>query len=371
MDKKETREIAESWMSSPENNPSAPSYTNLIQSKAISLARYKFTPAEKRILTHEIHICQKFLAGRQLKGDLYKDPRVRVEKSIWDDLFVEMPLSELGATPENHTQVVAALNSLNDKKMQVWHDEDWASVRLVEMPRIYRGIAKFAIHEQLVKSFLDFSKGYNQYYLEVSLSLNSTHAMRLYELVSGNNGMAELVFTVEHLRELLAVAPEQYEKTGDFAKCVIGRAKKELDEKSPWSFNYLCLTEDKKVAKRGNKIKYIKLLPLYRADKDDPSRINKKAQLSDKALLFLDSDLRRWLLDNGWSRKEIENNRETWLDFVKTFPDSYDSFCRIKWQRAQELAAAAEEMGNHEYSAKGWFINALKGRMRDLQEGRI
>lgn len=351
---------------------STPKYTNLIQSKQITLSKYKLNAAERRILTHEIHICQKFLAGKKLHGDLYLDPKIRADKSIWGDLLVEMPLSALGATDDNRSEVKAALKNLRNKTIEIEDGEDWALVGLVEMPRIVRGIARFAIHEQLVKAFLNFSGGYNQYYLETSLSLNSVYAMRLYEIISNNGGVSELVFSIDHLRELFGIGEDKYTNTADFIKRVILRSKQELDDKSPWSFDFLSLTADYKEAKRGSKIKFVKFLPKYRAEKDDPRIAEKNMHsISDKALLFLNTSLRNWLLNNGWSRKEIENNRELWLEFTKVFPQGYEDFARIKWQRAQELAAAAEEMGNYEFSAKGWFINAIKGRLQDIKEGKI
>lgn len=62
----------------------APKFTNIIQSKQLTLSRYKLNATERRILTHEIHICQKFLAGKKLHGDLYQDPKIRADKSIWE-----------------------------------------------------------------------------------------------------------------------------------------------------------------------------------------------------------------------------------------------------------------------------------------------
>lgn len=350
----------------------APKFTNIIQSKQLTLSRYKLNATERRILTHEIHICQKFLAGKKLHGDLYQDPKIRADKSIWGDLFVEMPLSALGATDDNRSEVKNALKNLRNKTIEIVDGEDWALVGLIEMPRIVRGVARFAINEQLVKAFLNFSEGYNQYYLETSLSLSSVYAMRFYEIISNNEGISELIFSVDYLRELFDTKEEKYTNTADFVKRVILRSKQELDEKSPWSFDFLSLTADYKVAGRGKKIEFIKFIPTHHPEKDDPRLANKNMHaVNDKALLFLNTELRNWLLNNGWARKEIENNRELWLEFTKAFPQGYEDFARMKWQRAQELAAAAEEMGNPDFSAKGWFINAIKGRLQDLKDGKI
>lgn len=323
---------------------------SVIQSRQITLARYKLSPSEKRILTHEMRICQYLLEGQTLIGNIYE--KVRIEKNLLGDIYVEIPFAELGADKNHYTAVKKALWNLNKRSIEVVDEEHEAIVRLVEMPRLVKkgsGYVSFVIHSDLVKAFLDFTKGYSQYQIETSLSLSTTYAMRLYEMVSLNEDVSKLKIKIDTLRDKFQTG-DKYKNNADFIKYIIDTSKKELDEKSPWTFDYTTIRE-------GRKIEYIQFYPKYQSDLDEPgTALDRIESISDKALLFLNADIRNFLLRNGWKKTEIEANKDLWIDFAKAFPDTAEDFITKKWKRALELKE--ESFGS--LNPHGWLINAMK-----------
>ena len=60
--------------------------------------------------------------------------------------------------------------------------------------------------------------------------------MRMYELMSGQKRPLEFIF--EDLKQRFKLK-DKYSKVNDFKRWVLDIAKKELDESSPYSFNYI------------------------------------------------------------------------------------------------------------------------------------
>lgn len=90
----------------------------------------------------------------------------------------------------------------------------------------------------------------------------------------------------------------------------------ELDEKSPWSFEY-------EVKKSGRKFDVIYITPIPILKNDTNEMWKKQIARHDKALLFLPGDAKNYLLQNGWSKKELQNNRQLFLDASKVIGKSF------------------------------------------------
>ena len=105
----------------------------------------------------------------------------------------------------------------------------------------------------------EFSKGYRKYELVTAMQFNSVYSMRFYELLSGQKRPLE--FTFEQLREMLCVN-DKYKLVGDFKRWVLDIAKRELDESSPYSFNYI-------EVKEGRKVVGFKFFPTFNPDNKD------------------------------------------------------------------------------------------------------
>jgi hypothetical protein len=202
---------------------------DVIQSYIMTTAKYDFSADEKRILLRLVETWQYLLEGKELKG--------KIDRDLFGGYILEFPISYF--VPDNQTnykRIKDALRSLNDKKFEYEDSNLWEIIRIIERPQIRkREKVIFELNEKIVECFLNFTKGYRKFELETALSFSSVYAVRFYELMSGQT--TPLTFTFTKLKEMFQLT-DKYPRTPDFIKRVIEPAKRELDEKSPFSFEY-------------------------------------------------------------------------------------------------------------------------------------
>ena len=189
------------------------------------------------------------------------------------------------ATPIREAVVVTkrAFGTLSEKFIIYEDDDIWQKTPIITNPKIKKneGVSKFYVFDEIWKSLLDFTKGYRKYELVTAMQFKSVYSMRMYELMSGQKRPLE--FTFEQLREMLCIK-DKYSNANDFKRWVLDIAKKELDENSPYSFNYIEIKE-------GRKVVGFKFFPTFHPDKQDPnlfqiemrSKLTASAQISREA----------------------------------------------------------------------------------------
>ena len=189
------------------------------------------------------------------------------------------------ATPIREAVVVTkrAFGALSEKFIIYEDDDIWQKTPIITNPKIKKneGVSKFYVFDEIWKSLLDFTKGYRKYELVTAMQFKSVYSMRMYELMSGQKRPLE--FTFEQLREMLCIK-DKYSNANDFKRWVLDIAKKELDENSPYSFNYIEIKE-------GRKVVGFKFFPTFHPDKQDPnlfqiemrSKLTASAQISREA----------------------------------------------------------------------------------------
>ncbi len=238
----------------------------VIQSYIMTTAKYDFSVYEKRILYRIIETTQKLLNGKKLnKG-------YSIEKTLFDDRLVSIPISAIlnGEEDKNHYQVRKALTSLRNKTFEYEDDKLWKLIGVIEKPKFekYDTVATFELQAEVYDAILNFSKGFRKYELKTAMSFESTYSMRFYELFSGQK--KPMTYMIETLKKMFQIE-NKYKQINDFTKRVIDVAKRELDKKSPYSFEY-------KYIKTGRKITSILFMPY-----DIPA--NKDMQLEEKKLI--------------------------------------------------------------------------------------
>lgn len=310
----------------------------VIQSFLITSARYKFSIYEKRVLSRIITELQPLIEGQHLNG--------KVERSLFGDIKVEMPLSLLrGEDRGNVKQYKDALRSLSQKGIEFEDDKIWTYCNLIQSPKIIKGseLVSFSICSDMVDLFLNFTKGYSKYVLDVSLSLRSTASARLYELIS--NQPHPLKYGIEKLKELLGA--ETYTLSGNFIQRVILPAKKELDEVANWSFDFKCV-------KTGRKYTHIELIPINYKERE-PDEVQRADALRRTHLSWwIDTNVKNKLVNLGFSTREIKNNMETIQKFSTKFEyQTIEKICEI-WTR-----------GNGKRKQKAYLIGAMKLEVED------
>jgi len=234
--------------------------TYLLQSYILTTARYDFSVYEKRILYRIVEEMQELLKGEKLNRDL----RCKINKQIFDLYDIEMPISAFLYDEEDthHDRAKKALLAMSRKIFQYEDDRVWKAIPLIITPviRKYDSMIKFRLHEDIYDALMNFSKGFKKYELKTAYEFKSVYAMRFYELFSGQR--TPLIFSIRDLKLMFGVE-EKYKLTADFIKRVVDVAQKELNKKSPYSFEYTPL-------KKGREIVSIKFYPVTIAANVDP-----------------------------------------------------------------------------------------------------
>lgn len=277
-------------------------FTNkdVIQSYILTTAKYDFSVYEKRIIYRLVEMVQYTLEGKKLNQGF------SIEKTLYDDRIITMPISAFltGEKDENYTRVKAALRSLRNKTFEYENRGLWKLIGIIEKPNFdIAGIAKFELQSEVYEAILDFSKGYRKYELKTAMEFESVYSMRFYELMSGQKTPIE--FKIETLKEMFGIA-DKYSRVNDFFRKVIIPAKKELDEKSPYSFDY----EPKKMGRAFHSILFF---PKYNPKNRDTNLEKRDLQKQ----VYLSWDLPKNLTDY------LKHNFEFTTDGIKNNLDLF------------------------------------------------
>jgi plasmid replication initiation protein len=174
----------------------------------------------------------------------------KIEHTLFDTVHITMPIASLlnGESDENYTRVKQALLSLQKKIFTYEDEKEWISISIIALPKIKKrsSVVSFQIDSHIWDCCLDFSKGFRKYELATAMKFKSVYSMRFYELLSGQK--TKLIYPLEQLKEMFKVQ-DKYAKTNDFVRKVIEPAKNELDELSPYTFEWSANKEGKKNCK--------------------------------------------------------------------------------------------------------------------------
>jgi plasmid replication initiation protein len=312
---------------------------SLIQSYILTSARYDFSVYEKRILYRIIELLQDYTSGIKL------NQKYSIQKSIFDDVDIVMPITAFlkDENDNNYHMAKKALTDLENKKIEYEDDKMWAIFRLIERPIInrYDSLVSLRISPIIAKAFLDFSKGFSKYQLEMAMSFESIYSMRFYELLSGQSHA--ITYTIDNLKLMFKIQ-DKYDRVNDFIKYVIQPAKKELDKKSPIGFEY-------KTNKIGRSIHSISFHP-YRIKGNENVEFEKSEVAKQVSLRWdLDKLVLQYLKENYiFSDQEIRNNLEL-------FKQAHGEMDLLLFLSNQKTNASKKT------NPKGWIINAIKKQL--------
>jgi plasmid replication initiation protein len=146
---------------------------------------------------------------------------------------------------------------------------------------------------------------------------------------------------------------KKYKLTADFIRWVVEPAKRELDAKSPYSFEYTPL-------KTGRKITSIKFYPVeIPQNKDEELEKYALQKQISPSLMFNDKMNWQYLREHyNFSMPELQNNIDLFKRAEKEIPD----FLRFM----SEVKAKANRASN----PKGYLINALRKKLGISTKGK-
>ena len=324
---------------------------DVFQSYILTVAKYKFSIYEKRILYRLVDIAQKDVP-QPLKNSLYK-----VEPSECG-VNVTMPVADIlkDETDNNYAKAKKAFKDLSEKGIEYEDSKTWLYTAIIEHPVIEKGtgIATFHVYDPVWRCILDFGSGYRKYELETAMSFKSVYSMRMYELLSGQK--TPLSFNVEDLLERFKLAGK-YKRISTFEEKVLEVAKRELDEHSPYSFTYERITRRSR-GRQGFKVTGYTFTPKFlhknRDMKLEEKELNAKLGNITGRFGMLDKNVSDYLLYNlDIPKASINSNKSVFLQAQKVIPD-HDSV----------LAEIGPKMREKDKPI-GYLINTLKGKVAD------
>lgn len=281
-----------------------------IQSYIFTTAKYDFNAYEKRIMYRLVEFAQDEIKGVMIRDHLHK---------ITPTLFgreITMPVADIlrNEKDQNYTIAKKAFRSLAQKGVEYEDDEIWQYTSIISSPKIdkIKGYVIFTVLDDIWRCLLDFTKGFRKYELVTAMQFKSVYSMRMYELMSGQKRPLE--FTFEDLKVRFGVK-DKYKLVGHFKTRVLDIAKKELDESSPYSFNYI-------EVKDGRKVVGFKFFPTFNPDNKDAnlyatelrSKVSASAQISREAY-----DYFRYSFE--FKADEISKNKKTIIEGEQKIPD--------------------------------------------------
>ena len=313
---------------------------DVIQSYIITTAKYDFTVYEKRILYRLVELAQKDLQGKQLNAGY------RIDKTLFDDRIITMPVSAFlnGEKDTNYERVKKALKSLRNKTIEFETAQKWKLIGIIEKPEInkYNSFVQFEVNPKIWAAILSFAKGYRKYELVTAMSFKSAYAMRFYELFS--NVKTPITYSIDELKKMFVIE-NKYNQINDFVRRIIKPAKQELDEKAPYSFDYILL-------KSGRKITAIQFIPYPIAKNRDESLENKVLQKQASIRWDLSKSIVEYLkMKYDFTNEEIKRNLSVFKEASKKM--DLLMFLATKYPSTQ-----------NKRNPKGYLINAIKSEIK-------
>ena len=327
---------------------------DIFQSYILTVAKYDFSVYEKRILYRLVEMAQNNVP-QPLKDHMHPvEPTecgVNITMRVADILKDE--------DDKNYNKAKLAFKKLAEKGIEYEDSDTWLYTSIIEHPEIEKGtgIVKFHVYKPVWECILNFSSGYRKYELATAMSFKSVYSMRMYEFLSGQK--KPIYQSFEDLKERFKLKG-QYKIVSMFIERCLEPAKKELNENSPYSFDY----EAKKVKSRGRNGEKIigftffpKFIHKNRDLKLEEKELNAKLGNITGRFGMLSKEVSDYLLYNlDIPQESINSNKTTFLQAQRLIPNLVDV-----------LAEIGPKMRGKEKPV-GYLIRALQGKMGDLKK---
>lgn len=329
---------------------------DVYSSYLFTMAKYDFSIYEKRIVYKLIDLAQK-----EISGDLIKDNLTKVHK-IDKNKEVTIKISSIlkDEKDENYTIAKKAFKTLACKGLEYEDENIWVFINIIAGPKFDKktGTATFIVFDEIWQCLLNFSKGFRKVELNTIMGFSSVYAMRMYELMSGQS--SPLTFINDSFISLCDrfKLPKTMRRPQIFEDKVLGIAKRELDESSPYSFTYKRQTIPWR-GRTGQKVIGYTFYPVKIEKNRDPkleeTYLASKVCSIDGTLGLLNIEVSNMLHHLGFTKEEINANKNKQL-FVQAQKELSPDGLIDALEEIKQNALRNKSLKNF----KGYVINALK-----------
>lgn len=323
----------------------------VVESYIFSTVRHDFGIYSERLLLRLVELAQREIKGLDFKGGTSLG---KVKIGEWGDAEITIPVKDIlsGEDDKNYVKAKAAVRALMGKFLEYEDDQKYKATHILNDVDVDKVSGKMIIqvNRNIWGAMLDFSKGFRKYELETAVKLHGKYSLRIYKLVSKQS--EPISYAIDDLRKMWGLV-DKYKRVDDFVKNTIEAAKKELDEVSPYSFEYALTAAKGAEVNKGRKgrpaITSVTFFPKRVARNEATDAIRKMVDPS----IILDRELTQMLLnkfDFDWTG--IKAN-------ITLFDTAYKEFDLLPF--LDKIAPSALRA----QSPQGYVINSIKKHLKE------
>jgi plasmid replication initiation protein len=227
-----------------ENNTSSISKNLVYQSNELIEAHYKqeYTVQEQRTvlwLISEVH--KRNLFCKQ-EGKIYEHGIIKISAQKYADM---MNVSVYNIYRD--AQKIG--RELMGKVIKIENETGWEMFHWVSHMKYvkHEAVIEVSLSPGIVPYIIDLEQ-YSEFKLENILYLNSSHAIKIYQLLSQYRKIGERIISVNDFRSILGISElKTYSAYGSLKKKILELAKREINSKTDLSFSYSEIKKSRKV----------------------------------------------------------------------------------------------------------------------------
>lgn len=323
----------------------------IVESYIFSTVRHDFGIYSERLLLRLVELAQREINGLDFKGG---SSLGKVKIGEWGDAEITIPVKDIlsGEDDKNYTKAKSAVRALMGKFLEYEDDSKYKATHIlndVDVDKI-SGKMVIQVNRNIWGAMLDFSKGFRKYELETAVKLHGKYSLRIYKLVSKQSD--PISYSIDDLRKMWGLT-DKYKKVDDFVKNTIVAAKKELDEVSPYSFDYSLNAAKSSDSNKGRKgrpaITSVTFFPKHIVRNEATDAVRKMVDPS----MMLDRMVYNALLNKfEFDQAGIHAN-------ISLFDIAQKNFDLLEF--LNKIAPDAMRVDN----PRGYVINAVKKRLKE------
>ena len=215
--------------------PSKPlnSDRQIVVSNQINEARFKMSRAEQKLFLYCIGIVDN-------KANVLNNT---FEMSVKDFAeFLELKSNKVYKDTQKTTKdLISRVLEFYD------YNGDFIQMPILSKVVYKKGVVEIKVNSELAPYLIDLKSRFTKYYLSEVLSFKSVYSMRIYQILCQWSNKQTVTYSVEHLRFLLNIEPEEYTRYNDFKRKVLESALQEINKLSTLKYYYKEIKTGKKI----------------------------------------------------------------------------------------------------------------------------
>ena len=186
-----------------------------------------------------------WLVLREMKIIQERDPK---QLRPWTEVVFKIHYSEVY---NSYSPDVKGLAQLLRSRTLSWDDEDESHTDIVVFPKTRywekKGIIELRMDREAIPLFINLSKGYSQFELQMALKLTSEYAQALYPWLAGFAHSGWWRVSIADLRQHVNVEANEYALFADFKRRIVDMALGQINAHSDLEITYKMLKQGRAV----------------------------------------------------------------------------------------------------------------------------